>query len=214
MKRTWLCNFAAKKNWLLCFKTNTLSLNLQHFWIKLSSTTTYASMMATAMWNTSVAGTSFLQWCLGNWAIVRIYVQHVEYTWKEVCFWFDNYSVMSCNFSMGKIQQQGKRSQSPCLIWHRSTSSSFLYCAHSIKAWFYSNVFECCTHTNQCCHYHLLSRDYCLHDMQLMRSTYKVLQILSISLTDKTHLRALFDKTIFNDVKKLDYPLLRDYLIN
>ena len=52
------------------------------------------------------------------------------------------------------------------------------------------------------------------HDMQLKRSTYEVLQILSISLTDKTHLRDLFDKTIFNDVKELEYPLLRDYLIN
>ena len=40
--------------------------------------------------------------------------------------------------------------------------------------------------------------------MQLKRSTYEVLQILSISLTDKTHLRNLFDKTIFNDVKELD----------
>ena len=53
---------------------------------------------------------------------------------------------------------------------------------------------------------------YCLvaivqHDMQLKRSTYEVLQILSISLTDKTPLRALFEKTNFNDVKELDYPL-------
>ena len=47
------------------------------------------------------------------------------------------------------------------------------------------------------------------HDMQLKRSTYEVLQILSISLTDKTHLRDLFDKTIFNDVKELDYPLFK-----
>ena len=53
---------------------------------------------------------------------------------------------------------------------------------------------------------------YCLvaivqHDMQLNRSTYEVLQILSISLTDKTPLRDLFEKTNFNDVKELDYPL-------
>lgn len=33
------------------------------------------------------------------------------------------------------------------------------------------------------------------HDMKLERSTYEVLQILSISLTDKTHLTDLFDKT-------------------
>ena len=55
---------------------------------------------------------------------------------------------------------------------------------------------------------------YCLvaivhHDMQLKRSTYEVLQILSISLTGKTRLRDLFDKTIFNDVKELDYSLFK-----
>ena len=48
---------------------------------------------------------------------------------------------------------------------------------------------------------------YCLvaiiqHDMQLKRSTYEVLQILSMSLTDKTPLRELFDKTYSNDVKE------------
>ena len=47
---------------------------------------------------------------------------------------------------------------------------------------------------------------YCLvaimqHDMKLNRSTYEVLQILGISLTDKTPLRNLFSKTKFNDVK-------------
>ncbi len=44
--------------------------------------------------------------------------------------------------------------------------------------------------------------------MKLKRSTYEVLQILSISLTDKTHLRDLFDKTNFNDVKNLNGPLI------
>ena len=48
---------------------------------------------------------------------------------------------------------------------------------------------------------------YCLvaivqHDMQLNRSIYEILQILSISLTDKTTLRELFDKTYSNDVKE------------
>jgi len=43
---------------------------------------------------------------------------------------------------------------------------------------------------------------YCLvaivqHDMKLQRSTYEILQILSISLTDKTNLRDLFTKTKF-----------------
>ena len=42
------------------------------------------------------------------------------------------------------------------------------------------------------------------HYMQLKRSTYEVLQILSISLTNKTNLRDLSDKTNFNDVKEPD----------
>lgn len=54
---------------------------------------------------------------------------------------------------------------------------------------------------------------YCLvaivqHDMKLKRSTYEVLQILSISLTDKTPLRELFDKTYANDVKEQFGPLI------
>lgn len=46
------------------------------------------------------------------------------------------------------------------------------------------------------------------HDMKLKRSTYEVLQILSISLTDKTPLRELFDKTYSNDVKEQFGPLI------
>ena len=54
---------------------------------------------------------------------------------------------------------------------------------------------------------------YCLvaiiqHDMQLKRSTYEVLQILSMSLTDKTPLKELFDKTYSNDVKEQSGPLI------
>jgi len=48
---------------------------------------------------------------------------------------------------------------------------------------------------------------YCLvaivqHDIKLNRSTYEVLQILSISLTDKTNLRELFSKTKFQNDKE------------
>ncbi|MFA6833434.1 MAG: IS4 family transposase, partial [Bacteroidaceae bacterium] len=39
------------------------------------------------------------------------------------------------------------------------------------------------------------------HDMKLERSTYEVLQILSISLTDKTNLTNLFDKAKFKNDK-------------
>ncbi len=50
---------------------------------------------------------------------------------------------------------------------------------------------------------------YCLvtivqHDMKIERTTYEVLQILSISLTDTTSLKDLFDKSNFNNVKEQD----------
>ena len=53
---------------------------------------------------------------------------------------------------------------------------------------------------------------YCLvaivqHDLQLKRSTYEVLQILSISLMDKTPLVDFFERTDFNNVKELVCPL-------
>ncbi len=48
---------------------------------------------------------------------------------------------------------------------------------------------------------------YCLvaiiqHDMEIDRTTYEILQILSISLTDKTRLKDLFNKTNFNNDKE------------
>ena len=54
---------------------------------------------------------------------------------------------------------------------------------------------------------------YCLvaivqHEMGLKRPTYEVLQILSISLTDKTPLKELFEKTKFNDIKEQFGPLI------
>lgn len=60
---------------------------------------------------------------------------------------------------------------------------------------------------------------YCLvaivqHEMKLDRSTYEVLQILSISLTDKTNLRELFSKTKFQNDKertRLNGPNLFDF---
>ena len=45
------------------------------------------------------------------------------------------------------------------------------------------------------------------HDLQLKRSTYEALQILSISLMDKTPLVDFFEKTDFNNVNELDCPL-------
>ena len=49
---------------------------------------------------------------------------------------------------------------------------------------------------------------YCLvvivkHDMKLERSVYEILQIVGISLTDKTNLRDLFDKSNINNVNEL-----------
>lgn len=45
------------------------------------------------------------------------------------------------------------------------------------------------------------------HDLLLKRSTYEALQILSISLMDKTPLVDFFERTDFNNVKELDCPL-------
>ena len=57
------------------------------------------------------------------------------------------------------------------------------------------------------------NHSYCLvvivqHDVQLKRSTYEVLQILCISLMDKTPLVDIFERTDFNNVKELDCPPL------
>lgn len=45
------------------------------------------------------------------------------------------------------------------------------------------------------------------HVLQLKRSTYEALQILSISLMDKTPLVDFFERTDFNNVKELGCPL-------
>ena len=45
------------------------------------------------------------------------------------------------------------------------------------------------------------------HDLQLKRSTYEALQILSISLMNKTPLVDFFERTDFNNVKELGCPL-------
>ena len=60
---------------------------------------------------------------------------------------------------------------------------------------------------------------YCLvaiiqHDMKLERTTYEVLQILGVSLTDTTSLKDLFDKTKsqnFNELFDLDEPNLFNF---
>jgi len=54
---------------------------------------------------------------------------------------------------------------------------------------------------------------YCLvaiigYELKLDRSTYEILQILGISLMDKTHVKELFTNIDYNDVKELDYNQL------
>ena len=44
--------------------------------------------------------------------------------------------------------------------------------------------------------------------MELKRSSYEALQILSMSLADKTPLKELFEKTYPNDVKEQSGPLI------
>lgn len=57
---------------------------------------------------------------------------------------------------------------------------------------------------------------YCLvaimqHDLKFERSVYEVLQILGISLTDKTPLRNLFDKKNIKDLYGSNEPNLFDF---
>lgn len=54
---------------------------------------------------------------------------------------------------------------------------------------------------------------YCLvaivgHDLKIDRSTYEILQILGISLLDKTPVKELFTNIDYNDVKELNYNQL------
>ena len=66
----------------------------------------------------------------------------------------------------------------------------------------FGNIRKCSTHTNLLCHNYLLFSNNSEHDMRLKRSIYEVIQILGISLTDKTYLRDLFDKSNFKNVKE------------
>jgi IS4 transposase len=54
---------------------------------------------------------------------------------------------------------------------------------------------------------------YCLvaiigHDLKIDRSTYEILQVLGISLLDKTPVKELFTNVDYKDVKELDYNQL------
>ena len=54
---------------------------------------------------------------------------------------------------------------------------------------------------------------YCLiaivgHELKIDRSTYEILQILGISLLDKTPVKELFISTDYKDVKELNYKQL------
>jgi hypothetical protein len=54
---------------------------------------------------------------------------------------------------------------------------------------------------------------YCLvaivgHDLKIDRSTYEILQVLGISLLDKTPIKELFTNVDYKDVKKRNYNQL------
>jgi len=55
---------------------------------------------------------------------------------------------------------------------------------------------------------------YCLvaivgHDLKIERSTYEILQVLGISLLDKTPVNELFTKIDYNNIKELEYNQLK-----
>ncbi|MFV0378375.1 MAG: transposase, partial [Mangrovibacterium sp.] len=59
---------------------------------------------------------------------------------------------------------------------------------------------------------------YCLvsivgHDLKIDRSTYEILQVLGISLLDKTPVKELFANIDYNNVKELNYKQLSLSLI-
>ena len=55
---------------------------------------------------------------------------------------------------------------------------------------------------------------YCLvaivgHELKIQRSTYEIIQVLGISLLDKTPVKELFTKTDYNNFKELEYNQLK-----
>ena len=50
-------------------------------------------------------------------------------------------------------------------------------------------------------------------ELKINRSTYEILQILSVSLFDKTQLNQLLQSPILQDVKELNYKQLKINLI-
>jgi len=85
---------------------------------------------------------------------------------------------------VGEVQKEERRHQGTYLVRCGNTDSDLLSYNNCINSRFQSN--ERCTY---------LLVTIVKNNMKLERSTYEVLQILSISLTDKTHLKDLFDKT-------------------
>lgn len=79
---------------------------------------------------------------------------------------------------------------------------------------FLRHIAQCCQDTNFCGYHHILFGGNCVqHDMKLELTTYELLHVLSVSLTNKMHLTELLNKTNFqNDKERLDSsePLLFD----
>jgi len=46
------------------------------------------------------------------------------------------------------------------------------------------------------------------HDLKINRSTYEILQVLGVSLLDKTPVKELFTNENYKDVKEQDYNQL------
>ena len=97
-----------------------------------------------------------------------------------------------------------------CFVLYRDYHKTLCKASHNVFKWFKQHLkiknFWGTTENAVRIQIYSAICAYCLvaivrHDMRLDRSTYEMLQILSMSLTDTTHLRDLFDKTIFKNVK-------------
>jgi hypothetical protein len=67
---------------------------------------------------------------------------------------------------------------------------------------------KCCSYPNLYRSHRILLAAIVGNDLKIDRSTYEILQVLGISLLDKTPVKELFTNTDYNDVKKLNYNQL------
>jgi hypothetical protein len=72
---------------------------------------------------------------------------------------------------------------------------------------------KCFSHPDLNRNYYILFSFYAGIDLKIERSTYEILQVLGISLLNKTPVKEMFINIDYNDVKELNYKQLSLNLI-